>query len=320
MDLHVVILAAGKGTRMKSKLPKVLHPVAGKPMLQHVIDAAKKLNPAMVHVVIGHGSDSVIESIADSDISWIEQLEQLGTGHAVDQALPSIPEDSNVLVLYGDVPLIEPETLAKLLVEVNERQMAILTVELSDPTGYGRIVRNIADEVVAIVEQKDASPEQLSIPEVNTGILAASTKLLKRWLPMLSSDNAQGEYYLTDVIEMAVSEDIDVEAVQPEFVEEVQGVNNRLQLCELECFVQSRQAEQLMLDGVTLFDPNRIDVRGVLNVGIDITIDVNCVFEGEVSLADDVVIGTNCYLKDVTVGQGTKIHANTVIEDADRSR
>ena len=316
MDLHVVILAAGKGTRMKSNLPKVLHPVAGKPMLQHVIDAAKTLNPSKVHVVIGHGAESVIDTISDSDISWVEQTEQLGTGHAVDQALPAIPENSNVLILYGDVPLIEAATLSCLLDKVNEQQLAILTVELGDPTGYGRIVRNIADEVVAIVEQKDASAEQLAITEINTGILAASAKHLKRWLPQLSSDNAQGEYYLTDVIEMAVSEEIDVEAVQPSFIEEVQGVNNRLQLCELECFVQSKQAEQLMLSGVTLFDPNRIDVRGDLNVGIDITIDVNCVFEGEVILADEVVIGPNCYLKDVKIGKGTVIQANSVLEGA----
>jgi len=316
MELHVVILAAGKGSRMKSKLPKVLHPVAGKPMLQHVIDAAKQLSPQKIHVVIGHGSEQVVDAINDQNIDWVMQTEQLGTGHAVDQALPEIPGNAKILVLYGDVPLIETATLEQMLALVTDSSMSLLTVLLPDPTGYGRIVRNIADEVTAIVEHKDASDEQLAINEVNTGILATTSDAMKTWLPKLSSDNAQGEYYLTDIIAMAVSDDIDVETVEPAFLEEVQGVNNRLQLCELECFVQSRTAEHLMLDGVTLYDPHRIDVRGTLVTGQDIVIDVNCVFEGHNEIADNVVIGSNCVIKNSVIGPGTTIEANSVIDNA----
>ena len=316
MELHVVILAAGKGSRMKSKRPKVLHPVAGKPMLQHVVDCAQKLEPKKIHVVIGHGADQVTASISANNINWVKQLEQLGTGHAVDQALPDIPSSATVLVLYGDVPLIEAQTLEVLLSESSEQSMAILTVVLDDPTGYGRIVRNAADEVVAIVEQKDANESQLAINEVNTGILAARAEHLKQWLPALSSDNAQGEYYLTDIVSMAVRQDIEVEAAHPINVEEVQGVNDRLQLCELECYVQSKTAEQLMLNGVSLYDPHRIDVRGDLITGSDITIDVNSVFEGEVEIEDDVIIGANCYIKNSKIGRGSVIHPNTVIEDS----
>lgn len=316
MDLHVVILAAGKGSRMKSNLPKVLHPVAGKPMLQHVIDSARSLNPEKIHVVIGHGAEQVRDVIDDDAIDWVEQTEQLGTGHAVNQAMPTVPASASVLVLYGDVPLIEANTLTELMSQVDQNTLAILTVDLPDPTGYGRIVRDAANEVRAIVEHKDASPEQLVIQEVNTGILAASAAKLHEWLPSLSSDNAQGEYYLTDVVELAAKQDMEIEAVQPAFIEEVQGVNNRLQLCELECFVQSKTAEQLMLNGVTLFDPHRIDVRGNLETGSDIIVDVNCVFEGDVKLGSHVQIGPNCVIKNATIGDGTVIQANTVIEDS----
>lgn len=316
MELHVVILAAGKGSRMKSKLPKVLHCVAGKPMLQHVIDCAQKLNPSKIHVVIGHGSELVQSTINNDSINWVQQLEQLGTGHAVDQALPNIPDSANVLVLYGDVPLIEASTLTSLLGETSQSAMAILTVALDDPRGYGRIVRNAADEVTAIVEHKDATDDQLSINEVNTGILAAQAAHLKQWLPALSSDNAQGEYYLTDIVSMAVGQGIDVEAAHPDAVEEVQGVNDRLQLCELECYVQSKTAEQLMLNGVSLYDPHRIDVRGEIKAGSDIIIDINSVFVGMVEIEDDVVIGPNCYIKNAKICQGSVIQPNTVIEDA----
>lgn len=317
MSLHVVVLAAGKGSRMKSNLPKVLHRVAGKSMLGHVYDTAEELNAENIHVVIGHGADQVKAHFAESDITWVEQTEQLGTGHAVAQALPNIPEDSQVLVLYGDVPLIDPDTLSQLISGLSDTSMALLTVELPDPTGYGRITRDQEGLVTAIVEHKDASPEQLAIKEVNTGILAANGADLHRWLPSLSSENAQGEYYLTDIIEMAVNEGKKVEVTQPKFVEEVQGVNNRIQLCELECFVQSQIAEQLMTEGVTLFDPHRIDVRGDLHIGSDIIIDVNCVFEGEVVLEDNVVIGPNCVIKDSIIREGTVIEAHSVVESTD---
>lgn len=316
MDLHVVILAAGKGSRMKSALPKVMHRIAGKPMLAHVLDSARSLNPAKIHIVVGHGAEQVRSAFDDADISWVEQQQQLGTGHAVREALPAIPVEAKVLVLYGDVPLIQSSTLSDLLAPVSDTCMSLLTAELDDPSGYGRIIRNVADEVVAIVEQKDANAEQLAVQEVNTGILAATSNCLKDWLPRLSNENAQGEYYLTDIIAMAVQQDVDVEVAQPEYLEEVQGVNNRLQLCELECFVQTAKAEQLMLEGVTLYDPNRLDIRGELLAGQDVTIDINCVFEGRVELAEGVEIGPNCVLKDCIVGKGTKVHAHSVIESA----
>ena len=316
MNLHVIILAAGKGSRMKSKLPKVLHPLAGKPLLHHVITTAKALNPSALHVVVGHEAELVTDSLVDDAISWTVQDQQLGTGHAVSQALPNVPEDATVLILYGDVPLTHSATLTEMLTLVDAQSMALLTVDIADPSGYGRIVRDSADDISAIVEDKDASDEQKRIHEVNTGIMAARAIDLKAWLPALSSDNAQGEYYLTDIVEMAVKSGKDVQASQPLNLEEVQGVNNRLQLCELECFVQSQHAERLMLSGVTLFDPNRIDIRGQLSTGVDITIDVNTVFLGEVALEDDVVIGANCWLKDVTVKKGSHIHPNSVLEGA----
>lgn len=317
MDLHVVILAAGKGSRMKSRIPKVMHCIAGKPMLAHVLDSARALNPAKIHIVVGHESGQVESAFDDSDISWIEQREQLGTGHAVREALPAIPDNAKVLILYGDVPLIQGRTLSDLLAPVSDSSMSLLTAELDDPQGYGRIIRNIADEVIAIVEQKDATDDQLAVQEVNTGILAASSNCLKSWLPALSNDNAQGEYYLTDIIAMAVADDVEIEVAQPEYLEEVQGVNNRLQLCELECFVQTRQAEQLMLAGVTLYDPNRLDIRGELIASQDVIIDINCVFEGRVELAEGVEIGPNCVLKDCVVGKGTRIHSHSVLESSE---
>lgn len=314
MNLHIMILAAGKGSRMKSKLPKVLHPLAGQPLLQHVINTSESLNPEIIQVIIGHQAEMVQQAIVDSSVQWTIQEKQLGTGHAVMQGLDMIPDNAEVLVLYGDVPLIASATLHEMLNELNAGSLPILTVDLPDPSGYGRIVRDAAGEVRAIVEDKDATQEQKSICEVNTGILAAHARDLKAWLPELSNNNSQGEYYLTDVIERAVIEGREVVAIQPESVEQVQGVNNRLQLCELECFVQSQIAEHLMLNGVTLFDPNRIDVRGNLETGIDVTIDVNTVFEGNVRLEDDVMIGANCYLKDVTIGRGTVVHPNSILE------
>jgi len=316
MSLHVVILAAGQGSRMKSDLPKVVHRLAGKPMLQHVIDTASQLDAEKIHIVIGHGAEIVKETIHDENINWCLQAEQLGTGHAVAQAIDAIPEDAKVLILYGDVPLTSGSTLNDLVSSVEAQQLSLLTVELENPTGYGRIIRNSEGEISAIVEEKDASEEQRYVTEVNTGILAMSAESLHRYIPLLENSNAQGEYYLTDIIEIAVKNENRVESHQPHFEQEVQGVNNRLQLCELECWHQSRISEQLMLAGVTLYDPNRIDVRGHLQFGRDVVIDLNCVFEGDVILGDNVHIGPNCIIKNASIGSGTNIHANSMIEDS----
>jgi bifunctional UDP-N-acetylglucosamine pyrophosphorylase/glucosamine-1-phosphate N-acetyltransferase len=316
VKLEVVILAAGQGTRMRSALPKVLHPLAGKPLVHHVIDTAGALNAVAIHTVIGHGADQVQKQLQQLPTRWVMQEKQLGTGHAVAQATPAIADDSVVLVLYGDVPLAREETLTQLLALVNEKQIAVLTVDLPDPTGYGRMLRDTSNNIVAIVEQKDASAAQLKIKEVNTGILAAPAKLLKQWLPQLSANNAQGEYYLTDIIGMAVSNGIKVAAHQPQSHWEVQGVNNRLQLSELERHFQRSVAEKLMTDGVTLADPARIDVRGTLKTGRDIFIDVNCVFEGDVELGDNVRIGPNCVIKNAKIAANADIESHSLIDDA----
>ncbi|MDB6063517.1 MAG: glmU [Verrucomicrobiaceae bacterium] len=316
MKLEVVILAAGQGTRMRSALPKVLHPLAGKPLVHHVIDTASALNAAAIHTVIGHGAEQVQKQLQQLPTRWVMQEKQLGTGHAVAQATPAVNDDSIVLVLYGDVPLAQTDTLQKLLSLVNEEQIAVLTVDLPDPTGYGRMLRDDANSIVAIVEQKDANAEQLKIREVNTGILAAPAKLLKQWLPQLSANNAQGEYYLTDIIGLAVSNGIKVAAHQPQSHWEVQGVNNRLQLSELERHFQRSVAEKLMTDGVTLADPARIDVRGTLTTGRDIFIDVNCVFEGNVELGDNVRIGPNCVIKNAKIAANVDIESHSLIDDA----
>lgn len=316
MSLEVVILAAGKGTRMRSKLPKVLHPLAGKPMVQRAIEAAADTGAEKIHVVIGHGADDVKARIDHPMVSWALQAEQKGTGHAVAQAMPAVADDATVLVTYGDVPLVASETLRRVVDACDDNTLVLLTAILDDPTGYGRIVRNEAGEVQAIVEQKDASEEQLTIQEVNTGMLALKASYLKQWLPLLSSDNAQGEYYLTDLTGMAVENGLKVAVEHPDHLWEVDGVNNRLQLNQLERRFQAVQAERLMLGGATLADANRVDVRGDLVIGEDISIDVNCVFEGNVTIGDDVVIGPNCYIKDSTIGAGTVIKANSVLEDA----
>lgn len=315
--LHVVILAAGQGSRMKSALPKVLHPVAGKAMLHHVIDTARQLGAERIHAVIGHGADQVRESLRDaSDVNWVLQREQLGTGHAVAQALPDLPDDARVLVLYGDVPLTSAATLKAMVDELDGQRLALLTVTLDNPQGYGRIVRNSAGAVQAIVEQKDASAEQQAIREVNTGILAVSARHLKTWLPTLSNSNAQGEYYLTDIIALSVSEGMAVAVSQPGNAFEVQGVNNRVQLAELERWYQRQQAERLMTEGATLADPARVDVRGELTIGNDLWIDVNVVFEGKVSLGSNVSIGPGCVIRDAVIADGAEIKAHSVIEGA----
>jgi len=314
--LHVVILAAGQGSRMKSALPKVLHPIAGRPMLHHVIDTAKLLGAEKIHTVIGHGADKVREATDEASVNWVTQSEQLGTGHAVAQALPDLPDDARVLVLYGDVPLTRHETLEGLVGTLDDNTLGLLTVTMDNPHGYGRIVRNADGDVQSIVEQKDASAEQQQIREVNTGILAVSAKHLKSWLPTLSNSNAQGEYYLTDIIAMAVGQGLGVSVSQPENPFEVQGVNNRLQLAELERWFQRRQADRLMTEGATLADPARVDVRGELSIGNDLWIDVNVVFEGKVSLGSNVSIGPGCVIKDATIADGAEIKANSVIEGA----
>jgi bifunctional UDP-N-acetylglucosamine pyrophosphorylase/glucosamine-1-phosphate N-acetyltransferase len=315
MNLNVVILAAGQGKRMHSNLPKVLHPLAGKALVEHVIDAARTLLPSGLCVVYGHGGDIVRAALPAPDLAWALQEPQLGTGHAVQQALPHLDPSGVTLVLYGDVPLTRPETLKRLLQAANDG-LAVLTVDLADPTGYGRIVRDAGGRVVRIVEQKDASPEERAIREVNTGIMAIPTARLAGWLAGLSNNNAQGEYYLTDVIAAAVAEGVPVVAAQPQDEWEVLGVNSKVQLAELERVHQQRIAHDLLESGVRLADPARIDVRGSLNCGRDVAIDVNCVFEGVVELADAVEIGPNCVLKNVKIGPGTRVAAFSHLEEA----
>lgn len=315
MTLAVVILAAGKGTRMKSALPKVLHPIAGRPMVQHVVDAAAALSPANTVLVYGHGGERVREAVSGERLRWAEQAEQLGTGHAVAQALPHLNEDV-VLVLYGDVPLIRPETLRDFVARVNDRSLALMTLELEDPAGYGRIVRDDQGQVTRIVEQKDASDDEKRIREINTGILACSRRFLNDSLPRLSNRNAQGEYYLTDLIAMAVDAGMEVVTEQPRHAWEVDGVNDRVQLARLERVYQRVRAEALMRGGVTLLDPARLDIRGAVSTGTDVTVDVNVVLEGKVTLGDGVRIGPNCVIRDADIAAGAVIEANSVIDGA----
>ncbi|NYS61072.1 bifunctional UDP-N-acetylglucosamine diphosphorylase/glucosamine-1-phosphate N-acetyltransferase GlmU [Vreelandella salicampi] len=316
-ELDIVILAAGKGTRMRSPLPKVLHTLAGKPMVRHVLDTAATLNPARTHVVIGHGADALRDALSDrhvdTPVRFALQAEQKGTGHAVAQTLPQLGS-GKVLILYGDVPLIRRETLVALLERVDEKHLGLLTVTLEDPSGYGRIVRNDAGDAVAIVEQKDASDDELAIRECNTGIMALTGAQLKRWLPKLSDDNAQGEYYLTDVIAMAADEGVSVATAQPATPVEVEGVNNRAQMARLERAYQTQLAEKLMAQGVALADPARLDVRGTLTCGHDVFIDVGCVFEGDVELGEGVKIGPYCVIKNATIGAESVVDSHSVLE------
>ncbi len=316
MSLDIVILAAGQGTRMRSALPKVLHPIAGKSMLGHVIDTARQLQPSSLQVVIGHGADKVREQLAAADLSFVLQAEQLGTGHAVAQALPKLSAEK-VLILYGDVPLIEEQTLQRLLALVTDQQLGLLTVELADPTGYGRIVRNAQGSVQAIVEHKDANDAQRAIREGNTGILAVPGKRLAGWLGRLSNSNAQGEYYLTDVIAMAVADGLVVATEQANDEMEVLGANDRIQLAQLERHYQYRAARRLMAQGVTLIDPARFDVRGEVTVGRDVLIDINVILEGRVVIEDNVQIGPNCVIKNTTLRNGAIVKANSHLEGAE---
>jgi bifunctional UDP-N-acetylglucosamine pyrophosphorylase/glucosamine-1-phosphate N-acetyltransferase len=315
MPLDVIVLAAGLGKRMRSDLPKVLHPLAGRPLLAHVIDAARALAPRKIFVVHGHGADKVRSAFPDSGIDWVLQAEQLGTGHAVLQALPQVSSNADVLILYGDVPLVRPATLKRLLEGAREG-VAVLTAELAEPAGYGRIERDAARRVARIIEQKDATASELALREINAGFFCLSARRLAPWLPKIGNDNAQGEYYLTDLVALAVADAVPVIAVKVEDPWEVAGVNSMQELAALERVVQARQARRLLDAGVTLADPARIDVRGALECGRDVSIDVNCVFEGRVSLGDNVRVGPNCVLKNVSIGAGTEVLAFSHLDDA----
>ncbi len=315
--MEVIVLAAGQGKRMRSHLPKVLQPLAGKPILAHVIATARALSARRICVVYGHGGDRVPASFAGQDLDWVKQEPQLGTGHAVQQALPLLDDGEVALVLYGDVPLIAAETLQRLIKEAEGGKLALLTVELDEPTGYGRIIRDASGRVVFIVEEKDATPSERCLCEVNTGILAVSAARLRGWVAELNNDNAQGEYYLTDVIALAVRDGVPVEPFTVTEPLEVQGVNDRRQLAELERFYQARQTEALLANGATLLDPARIDIRGAVTTGKDVVIDVNVVFEGTVRLGNRVRIGPFCVLRDVVIGDDVEILSHCRIEDAE---
>ncbi|MCW9012547.1 MAG: bifunctional UDP-N-acetylglucosamine diphosphorylase/glucosamine-1-phosphate N-acetyltransferase GlmU [Gammaproteobacteria bacterium] len=315
MSLSVVILAAGKGTRMKSSLPKVLHKLASKPLLGHVYDTAKSLGAEEVVIVYGHGGEQVLKTCEHIDAKWVEQKEQLGTGHAVQQALNVVNLKNDVLVLYGDVPLTKEQSLRQLL-EDFENKIALMTVKLENPTGYGRIIRNNHDKVVGIVEQKDANDEQKHIDEVNTGILAAKGNMLKKYLDQIDNNNAQGEYYLTDVFALAANDDVEIITSHPAACYEVEGVNNRLQLATLERIHQRNIADELMTNGVTLADPDRLDVRGNVNISNDVYIDVNVILEGNVTIGSGSSIGANCVISDSIIGDNVFVKPNCVFENA----
>ena len=316
MPLDVIVLAAGLGKRMRSELPKVLHPLAGRPLLAHVLDAARTLAPRRIFVVHGHGAERVRAAFPDAGVDWVLQAKQLGTGHAVLQALPQVSSDADVLVLYGDVPLVRPATLKRLL-EGARGSVGIVVAELADPSGYGRIVRDGAQRVARIVEQKDATASELAIREVNAGFFCLSARRLAPWLSKIGNHNAQKEYYLTDLVALAVADAVPVVAVKVEDPWEVAGVNSMQELAVLERVCQGREARRLLDAGVTLADPARIDVRGALECGRDVSIDVNCVFEGRVSLGDNVRVGPNCVLKNVSIGAGTEVLAFSHLDDAE---
>jgi bifunctional UDP-N-acetylglucosamine pyrophosphorylase / glucosamine-1-phosphate N-acetyltransferase len=316
MGLNVVILAAGQGTRMRSSQAKVLHKIAGKPLLSHVIDVARELSPEKIIVVYGHDGQTVRSTLDSEDLEWVLQKQQLGTGHAVKQALPDIKPGSDILVLYGDVPLITAKTLRSLIESRKDKGLSLLTAELQDPTGYGRIIRNTDKEVVGIIEEKDASQKEKDIKEINTGIMYFATGNMSKWVEELNNDNAQGEYYLTDCVGIAAKENQGIATINCFDIKEIEGVNNRIQLAELERAYQFRQARELMLSGTTIMDPSRIDIRGRLNAGQDCTIDVNCVFEGQVELGSRVKIGPNVVIADSVIGDDSEVLANSVIENA----
>ena len=314
--VNFVILAAGKGTRMRSSLPKVLHKLSGRSMLGHVVAAVESLGKAKKIIVTGHGAEQVEQQFKSPTTIFTQQKEQLGTGHAVHMAVPELCSDALVIVLYGDVPLIRPATIQKILAVVTESTMGLLTINLDQPTGYGRIVRNTKGDITEIIEQKDASVEQLKITEVNTGVLALQSSQLSDWLPKITNNNAQGEYYLTDLVAIAREAGVEIISVNPESATEVEGVNNRVQLSQLERAHQRQLAEVLMESGTSLADPARFDQRGELSAGTDNFIDINCVFNGSVTIGSNVSIGANCQISDSTIGDGVSILPNTIIESS----
>jgi len=315
MELSVIILAAGQGRRMRSELPKVLQSLAGRPLLTHVLDTAANLDASDVTVVYGHGGDSVKTACDIADLRWVLQAEQLGTGHAVQQAIPDTPDNNRVLVLFGDVPLLTTATLKRLIAGTPADAVSILSVDLDDPTGYGRIVRR-GDDVTGIVEHKDASEQQQRITEINTGVMLSPAAKLRRWLDDLGNDNAQGEYYLTDIVGMAVQEGVTVKGIKADNWVEVMGINDKKQLAEAERALQARLVDELMTEGVGFADPARVDIRGTLTCGKEVFIDVNAVFEGDVSLGDGTRIESNNLVRDSNLGAGTILHSNCHIEGA----
>lgn len=315
MTTTVIILAAGKGTRMKSALPKVLQPLANTPLLGHVLRTAKKIDAKQLITIYGHGGDLVKNTFAHENIDWVEQTEQLGTGHAVQMTLPVLPKDGMSLILYGDVPLVSQETLQHLLTVSTETGIGMISLNVANPTGYGRIVRTNG-QIQAIVEHKDATDEQRQICEVNTGIYCVSNAKLHQWLPQLSNENAQGEYYLTDIVAMAVADGLTIASIEPQYAFEVEGVNDRVQLANLERDWQRFQAENLMRQGVQLMDPNRFDLRGELTVGQDVLIDVNVIIEGQCTFGDQVKIGAGCVIKNTTIASGTVVQPYSVFDSA----
>ncbi len=316
MSLNIVILAAGQGKRMHSKLPKVLHHLAGKPLLAHIVNTAQQLNPAKIFIIYGHGGEQVQAQLGDLPVQWIEQTQQLGTGHALKQAMSFIQNDARVLVLFGDVPLISAKTLQELLAITPNNAVGVLTAQMPNPAGLGRIIRNAKGEMIAVVEDKDTTAQQKEIKEINTGILTASASDLKRWLPALNNNNAQKEYYYPEVITLAVAEKMPVYTTQLTEIEEGQGVNDRIQLAQLERYYQRQQANKLMLAGVTLLDPTRFDLRGEAQIASDVTIDINVILAGKVIIGANTYIGPNTLLRNVTIGQNVIIKANSTIEDA----
>ncbi len=315
MSTSVIILAAGKGTRMRSHLPKVLQPLAGRPLLGHVIETAKKLQAENIITIYGHGGQLVQDAFVEEKIQWVEQVEQLGTGHAVQMTLPVLPKEGISLILYGDVPLVRQQTLEQLLEASRETGIGMITLTVENPAGYGRIVRE-SGKIQAIVEHKDASDEQRLINEINTGIYCVSNAKLHQWLPQLSNNNVQGEYYLTDIVAMAVADGLEIASIQPELAFEVEGVNDRLQLSTLERDFQQQQAKDLMQQGVHLIDPSRFDLRGTLKAGQDVRIDINVIIEGDCEFGDFVEIGAGCVLKNTKIAAGTKVQPYSVFENA----
>ncbi len=314
MNFSVIILAAGEGKRMRSDLPKVLQPLAGSTLLERVLDTAAELQPESIHVVYGHGGEAVQAHCADRPVQWALQAERLGTGHAVQQALPAVPADQTVLILCGDVPLVRAPLLRDLLAATQGKHLAVLTATVDDPTGYGRILRDEGGAMIGIVEQRDATVEQQAIDEINTGLIACPAGLLSQWLEQVKADNAQGEFYLTDVVGLAAKDGQSIGSLCAPEAEEVLGINDKRQLARTETLYRQRMANELLESGVTLIDPARIDVRGSLQCGRDVVIDVNAIFEGEVELGDGVRIGPNTVIRDSVIGAGTQIHPNCVIE------